>query len=169
MRRFRQASMLLVAACLISGIYGALHNQISYSVSPDYFHAFKFVQFQLPFFVRDRIGASIVGFLASWWMGVVVAVPILFFAGNVPPERRVRVCLQAFGIAVATAFVVGLGALAFAMLTIDESHVFPDGWFPMRNIDKAAFVRAGMMHNFSYLGGLLGIVTGCAYARWKRS
>ena len=40
--------LLLAAGCIISGLYGAFHNQISYTVSPDYFHAFKFDQFGIP-------------------------------------------------------------------------------------------------------------------------
>ena len=31
-----------------------------------------------------------------------------------------------------------------------------------------AFVRAGTMHNFSYLGGLLGIITGCVFILLER-
>ena len=34
--------VLFLVACLFAGIYGALHNQISYTVSPEYFTQFKF-------------------------------------------------------------------------------------------------------------------------------
>ena len=47
---------LLIVACLTAGVYGALHNQISYTVSPDYFHAFKFHQFGIPEGLRGRLG-----------------------------------------------------------------------------------------------------------------
>jgi hypothetical protein len=40
--------ILFVLACLFAGIYGALHNQISYSVAPEYFTQFKFIKFQIP-------------------------------------------------------------------------------------------------------------------------
>ena len=53
--------VLLAAACIVAGVYGALHNQISYSVSPEYFFAFKFHQFGIPEHLQNRIGASIVG------------------------------------------------------------------------------------------------------------
>jgi hypothetical protein len=35
----------MAIACLIAGAYGALHNQISYSVASEYFQQFKFIQF----------------------------------------------------------------------------------------------------------------------------
>ena len=59
-----------------AGGYGAVHNHISYTVSPDYFHAFKFHQFGIPPELRGRVGASIVGWHASWWMGLFVGIPV---------------------------------------------------------------------------------------------
>ena len=47
--------VLLAAGCLNAGVYGALHNQISFTVSPDYFFAFKFRQFGIPEEFRDRL------------------------------------------------------------------------------------------------------------------
>jgi hypothetical protein len=161
--------LLLAAACLIAGVYGALHNQISYTVSPDYFHAFKFQQFQIAPRYHDRLGASIVGFLASWWMGVLVGAPILFVGLKLPDARSyVRHCLIAFGVVAITALVVGFGALAWGMFAITETNL-PDFGYPLRVADRVAFARAGVMHNFSYLGGFLGIVTGIAYLLFQRS
>ena len=62
--------VLLMVGCLFAGLYGIIHNQISYTVSPEYFHAFKFQQFNIPPSLQNRIGASIVGWGASWWMGL---------------------------------------------------------------------------------------------------
>jgi len=42
MRKLALFPFLLAAGCGISGLYGAAHDQISYSISPDYFHALKF-------------------------------------------------------------------------------------------------------------------------------
>ena len=49
---------LLVLGCLIAGAYGTLHDQVSYAVSPDYFHAFKFIQFQISPHLHDRLGGG---------------------------------------------------------------------------------------------------------------
>lgn len=155
--------VLLVAACLTAGLYGALHNQISYSVSPDYFHAFKFHQFGIPEQLRGRVGASIVGWHASWWMGLFIGVPVLL-VGLILPGWKVYLsrCLIAFAVVAGTALLVGLGALACAYVTISEATL-PGYWYPEQVADKVAFARAGTMHNFSYLGGFLGIVTGSLY------
>jgi hypothetical protein len=155
--------VLLAAACLIAGLYGALHNQISYTVSPDYFHALKFQQFDIPEHLQGRQGASIVGWYASWWMGLVIGIPVLL-VGLILPRWQAYLsrCLIAFALVAATALLFGLGALLYAYLTISEASLSGYG-FPAEVADKVAFIRAGTMHNFSYLGGLVGIVTGCVY------
>lgn len=155
--------VLLIAGCLISGLYGALHNQISYSVSPDYFHAFKFHQFGIPEGLDNRIGASIVGWRASWWMGVIIGVPVLL-VGLVMPDARSYLTrsLIAFAVVAITALITGLGALACASSSITASNL-PGYWYPEAVIDQVAFARAGTMHNFSYLGGFLGVITGSLY------
>ena len=79
--------LLLVVGCLTAGLFGALHDQVSYSVSPDYFHAFKFHQFQIPPHLHNRVGAAIVGWRASWWMGPIIGVPLLT-AGLLLPDWR---------------------------------------------------------------------------------
>lgn len=55
MAKFALLPVLLAAGCLISGVYGALHDQISYTVSPEYFHAFKFRQFAIPPELQNRL------------------------------------------------------------------------------------------------------------------
>jgi MFS family permease len=155
--------VLLIAACVIAGLYGALHDQISYTVSPDYYYGFKFHQFDIPENLQGRIGAAIVGWYASWWMGIFIGVPILIVGLILPGWRMyLKYCLMALAVVAATALLVGLGALVYASLTITETSL-PRYWYPGQIADKVAFARAGTMHNFSYLGGFLGIITGSVY------
>jgi hypothetical protein len=56
---------------VIAGLYGAVHDQISYSISPEYFTKMKFEQFSYADFgFPPRVCASEVGFLATWWVGL---------------------------------------------------------------------------------------------------
>jgi MFS family permease len=146
--------VLLAAACLTAGLYGALHNQISYTVAPDYFHDRKFRQFQIPEHLHDRRGAALVGWYASWWMGVFIGIPLLVVGLILPGWKAYAVhCLLAFAVVAATALIVGLAALVHATCTIHHPYF-----------------RAGQMHDSSYLGGFLGILTGSAYlvVQWLR-
>ena len=159
--------VLFVVACLFAGVYGAIHNQISYTVSPEYFTKFKFHQFGLIHF-QDRLGAAIVGWSAAWWMGIVIGVVLiplgLVIRGN---ANYFWSMIRAFGIVALTTLIVGLVALSIAFVIVDPETV---GEFTRYNnaIDNdAAFVRAGTMHNFSYLGGIAGIITG-AFAIFRQ-
>src|SRR5713226_9438669 len=75
LKRLLVYGLLVVLAVLVAGLYGVVHNQISYTVSPEYFTKFKFRQFGLvdtP--LPGRVRASMVGFLASWWIGIPIGV-----------------------------------------------------------------------------------------------
>lgn len=63
--------LFLPAAMLVAGLFGIIHDEISYSVSNEFFTKFKFIQFRLlDTNLSDRFRAGQVGFLASWWMGI---------------------------------------------------------------------------------------------------
>ena len=152
--------VLFVVAGVFAGLYGAVHNQISYTVSPEYFTKFKFHQFGLIHF-QDRLGAAFVGWNAAWWMGIVIGIVLiplgLMIRGN---ANYFWSMIRTFGIVALTTLIVGLVALSISFVIVDPATV---GEFTRYNneIDNdAAFVRAGTMHNFSYLGGLVGIITG---------
>jgi len=147
--------LLFAAALVWAGLYGALHDQISYTIGPDYFHRFKFEQFQIPERLHNRIGAFIVGWQASWWMGYYIALPVLLLALLLPTARAyLTASVQAFAVVTGTAFLVGLGGLVYATI-----------------MNEPPFDRVGIMHDFSYLGGYLGIVTGSTFIlfKWARS
>ena len=68
--------------------------------------------------------------------------------------------IRTFGIVALTTLIVGLVALSISFVIVDPETV---GEFTRYNneIDNdAAFARAGTMHNVSYFGGLVGIITG---------
>jgi hypothetical protein len=172
MAKLALVPLLLALGCLVAGLYGALHDQVSFTASPDYFFAFKFHQFEIPAHLQNRLGAGIVGFLATWWMGAIIGVPILAMGLLFSDARAyARHCLAAFAVVAATALAVGFGALAIAWFTLTADNL-PAFWFPDGVEDRVAFARVGVMHNFSYLGGFLGIVTGLVYlalARWRET
>src|SRR3982751_3444371 len=71
LKKFGVFLLIVVIAMFVTGLYGIVHNQVSYTVAPEYFTKFKFRQFgftDIP--LPERVRASMVGFLASWWMGI---------------------------------------------------------------------------------------------------
>jgi hypothetical protein len=155
--------VLLAAGCVLSGLYGALHDQLSYSLSRDYFHRFKFQQFRIRARLHNRLGAALVGWYATWWMGLFLGVPVLSLGLFLPDARSYLThCLVAFAVVASTALVTGLVGLARARRNITAAPDWP--WmFPEGVTDRVGFARVGVMHCWSYLGGLLGAFTALAY------
>jgi hypothetical protein len=152
--------VLIAIACLLAGTYGALHNQVSYTVSPEYFTQYKFHQFRIQT-VPHRLGAAIVGWNAAWWMGIVIGI-VLIPAGLGVPGRSnyFWTMIRAFGVVIGTTVAVGFLALAAAYLFLDAENVGEISRFGHAIENDVAFARAGTMHNCSYLGGLVGILSG---------
>jgi hypothetical protein len=150
--------IVVLLAIVVCATFGALHNQVSYTVSPDYFHAFKFYQFEVAEPLRNRWGASLVGVGASWWMGVplglVLGIPTLL-----QPTRRGFVRATVLSIVTMLAVTMATGAiglvLADSLVEAPARLEIYEG-VPVQN--PAAFWRAGSMHNFSYLGAAVGLV-----------
>ena len=160
MHNFVLLPLLVLLACLLAGLYGALHDQVSYSISPEYFSTFKFDQFEVPHHLRGRWGVAMVGWMASWWMGVFIGIPLGTVA-LILPERKAYL-----GHGMIACGVVMLTALAFAAVgqaerTTDEER--GRYWVPASVTDVDAFHRVGKMHERSYQGGYTGLATGAAY------
>lgn len=169
MPKFLLVPVLFALACLFAGLYGALHDQVSYTVSSEYFTRFKFHQFGMPDTISNRLGAALVGWQASWWMGVVIGVVLI------PPGLVIRgarqyfvTMIRTFGIVALTTLAVGLIALLVAFMTVNEGNAGEFTTYGNKIVNDVAFARAGTMHNFSYLGGLIGIVTGAGAIYYER-
>jgi hypothetical protein len=161
--------VLLVLAMAVAGGYGSVHNQISYTVSEEYFTHFKFQQFRIDPQYHNRLGAAAVGFRASWWMGI----PIGLVLGAMSWLhdgflRMVREGLIAFGVVATTALTVGALGLGYGLVaTADKPELFHRNW--TRIAHRRAFSCAGAMHNASYLGGGLGMLVGATWMIRRRA
>ena len=66
-RNVRRILPYLLFGALLGGLYGMLHDQISYTISREYFTDFKFHQFRYAdFHLPERLYVGIIGFLATW-------------------------------------------------------------------------------------------------------
>ncbi len=149
----------LLISCLYAGIFGMLHNQISYTISPDYFHGFKFRQFDIPEALQNRLGASLVGWYASWWMGLPLGM-IQFLVGLIHPQTD-RFLINY----VKTANLMIVVTFAFSLLGILVGLWVAGGmedYLPVR-MRKYWFWVCGTMHDFTYLGGAVALFVGAAY------
>ncbi|MBL8001938.1 MAG: hypothetical protein JNL05_08250 [Flavobacteriales bacterium] len=159
----------LVALPLLAGLYGALHDQLSFTIAPEYFTRFKYDQFgfEPQWFGGHRPTVAVIGFLATWWVGALIAlflVPLgLVFKDT---ERMRKEIVRATMITLGTAAVCALLGLAYGWYLLDT---VPNGWYlPPGLEDPHAFLAVGSMHNFSYAGGALGLCLAVTVMVWRR-
>jgi hypothetical protein len=144
----------------MAGVYGFLHDQLSYTVSPEYFTQLKFEQFNISALMHNRIGAGIVGIKATWWMGLVIGIIIIPIGLIIPNWKNyLRVLAWTFVYITATALLVGVIALIYGLIKYNINNL-PNFNIPNGVEDKIKFCVVGNMHNFSYIGGLFGIIVG---------
>ncbi|GHU28396.1 hypothetical protein FACS1894172_00870 [Spirochaetia bacterium] len=160
--------LLFVISCVMAGLYGFLHDQISWTLSPEYFTQLKFQQFFIPELFHNRLGAGIVGILATWWMGLVIGI-VLIPVGLVIPgwKNYLTGMIKVLGIVALTALLIGTGALIYGLLNY-RIDTMPRFSTPVGVNDPVRFSVVGTMHNFSYLGGIVGIVTGIVAIFFER-
>lgn len=81
-------------------------------------------------------------------------------------SRMLRVSLKAMGVAVSTTLLVGLCGLLFGFFItragVDRANY--THWFvPADVVDLRNYICVGYMHNASYIGGVLSILTAWIY------
>ncbi len=171
--------LILIIAPFLGGIYGIIHDQVTYSISNEYYTKFKFIQFGLNNWglgrnigtlntpelqlQNPRLGAAIVGFLATWWVGMIIGV-VLGLVGLIHKNgtKMFRVTIKAFLITIVIGLIIGLIGLIYGKLILANSSL---NWhFPANLKNKANFIMVGSMHNFSYIGGLIGLIVSIIYS-----
>ncbi len=85
---------------VIAAVYGIVHDQITYSISPEYFTRLKFIQFHYADFgLPRRVFVAEVGVLATWWAGFIAG---WFIARKTvrcfPPKIAMQRSLEGFGV-----------------------------------------------------------------------
>lgn len=151
-----------IVGALIAGLYGVIHDQVTFTLGPEYFTRFKFQQFAwADLGWGDRAFVGCIGFLATWWVGLIVG---WIVARRVVPHRPRREAWRLIGRGFAIVFASGFlaGVLGFLYGLWREAGGDYSGWegtlAAYRVADPWPFLRVGFIHNAGYLGGLVGLI-----------
>ena len=151
---------IAILGALVAGFYGVLHDQVTYSISHEYFTKLKFNQFHaVNFGFPVRVFVSEVGFLATWWVGFFsgwflarIAVPAW------PPKLAIQKCLAAFLIVFLLAFAGGGVGCLLGLRHSDDYFNWIDLCWSLGVTDTRAFVQVAYIHNAGYIGGGAGLL-----------
>ena len=165
-------AMLCYAAlgAVFGGLYGIIHDQVTYSISPEYFTRLKFGQFSYADFgFPPRILVGEIGFLATWWVGFFAAWFLARTAiADLSPEAARRLMFRGFAIVFTSAFAAALLGAVLGKHRVANPDLSPWDAFQteLGIIDLPAFVRVAYIHNAGYLGGLIGLIAAICYV-WR--
>src|SRR5690606_4316732 len=156
--------LIVIISVFLASIYGIIHNQISYSISTEYFTKFKFEQFGFVEYGLDtpRITAGLIGIWSTWWFGFLIGL-VNGIVGLFQPTSKIM-WKSAFGAIIRTLIIaIGFGIIGFLVGKFIISNLNTTWNIPADLTDQKRFLTAGTMHNFSYLGGIIGLIYGIIY------
>lgn len=181
MHKFLAFILILIIAPILGSIYGIIHDQITYTISTEYYTKFKFIQFGLENLGENigtdinpeiqlknpRLGAGIVGLMATWWVGMFIGI-ILAIVGLTHRNGKEMFIstIKAFILTVIIALFTGFfGFIYGKIFSINNTSSL---YLPKNTINIDNFIIVGSIHNFSYLGGLIGLIIGIVYSFKQR-
>jgi hypothetical protein len=152
----------IIMAVVCSVAYGILNDQITATLSPEYFSVFKLRQYT-PVFERigmtdepTRAQAVVIGALATWWYGLFLGV-VLGFSGLVgrgAPLSTTRY-LRTIAQIMAATLAVSILSAAIAYLAAPMINLSPTRWPFLRGVQNARGTFAiGWWHYGAYLAAL---------------
>lgn len=156
-------AMLTLAGTLIAGCFGIVHDQVTYTISPEYFTRMKFDQFKSwDFGFPRRVFVAEIGFLATWWVGLIGA----WFLGRLAvwkfhhPSRAV---LRALAFVMLVAMISGISGFLLGDRIARSVAGWEESLASIKVEDVVAFNRVAGIHTGSYLGALVGWILAMAW------
>ena len=163
--------VFIFISTIVASTYGVIHDQISYTLSEEYFTKFKFLQFNLPWaYAQPRIGAACVGALASWWMGTILSSLLGVYGFFFPNwQKMLSALIEALVVVIFVSVLSGVLGLAYGYLKINaDTYVMYENYVWGGVTNPVQFLRVGFMHNSSYVGGFTGFLFGVVYLHFAK-
>jgi hypothetical protein len=152
----RKAAGLALAGAIIAGCFGIIHDQITYTISPEYFTRMKFDQFRwADFGFPKRVFVAEIGFLATWWVGLVASWFLARLALPKFKSPQTRVIKAVVYISAITTLFSVTGYLIGPWL-FGSRPGWCEGLQEMGVGNPRAFHQVAGVHLASYVGALIG-------------
>ncbi len=163
MRKSGVLSTTIFLSVVLAGMYGILHDQVTASISEEYFTRLKFPQFRLSPDVPFRTGVSLIGFYATWWMGGLIGLVLgligfLLYPDHVSMRKSL---LRALLLVAGITLLFSIGGYCYGHFYLTGHGV--SWWMPENLQDKNSYIITGSIHNSSYAGGLCGLLIAVIY------
>jgi hypothetical protein len=173
MRKVATFLLIVLVAIVIACLYGVGHDQVTYTISPEYYTKFKFIQFNLAdsiaaqHMTQPRSAVVMVGVKATWWLGFYIGVIIagfaLFFRNR---DTMFASAMQSLGIIFLVAIISGVIGGFYGRDVLARQGA--GGGVAVNVVHRADFITVGSIHNFSYLGAAVGLLAAIVFLLIKQ-
>jgi len=167
---------IMVLSCAIAGTYGIINDYFLYKFCPEFFTGFKFIEYGVATDTASGTESYLiniikVGLMASWWMGLIIGTILGVVSLPIPVQKTMFSTLfMAMGITIVITFFASMAGLAYGWLSFSEADIKTSVLFngqkdlvmPMR------FLMCFNMHNFSYVGAVIGMLAGSIFIIRKK-
>jgi hypothetical protein len=156
---------IIVISIIISVIYGITHDFITSKISPEFYTKLTFFNFGiLDDYSREFDGnwtfALIwVGFFSTWWFGLLTGL-ILGIVGMKYSEEKKLLNKTLKSILIVIGITILFGFAGYGIAELNPSEIITNYNFPFEIEHKAEFNKVAKIHNFSYIGGIVGLIIG---------
>ncbi len=153
--------LLILLATALGAFYGAVYEQLTYTISNEFFTKMRFLKFGIEGDINERWEVAKIGIYYTWKVGLVIGI-LLSLVGLLHSSNKKMffVTLQSFAIVVATSMAFLLIALVFSKPTIETA-------IEINVVNKAAFNKVLSMNNYTYVGGVIGMFIGIGWQVMK--
>jgi len=166
MKKIITLLLIVICASLAAGSYGALHDMITYRISPEYYTYYKFIEFGLTESYDQKVSnpllfAAASGFLATWWIGGIIGLIIgglvLAFSDSTNKQIIIISSINTAIIFAASSCCGLIGWLWGIYLSgADEALYIHDVLLQADEVKCMTMVS--YIHSFGYIGSAIGFV-----------
>ncbi|MCO6164060.1 hypothetical protein [Flavobacterium sp. NRK F7] len=160
MRKVLNFFLIIFYSIFIAGLYGILHDQITYSISNEYYTLFKFEQFGINNWnlSNERLKVGIIGYLATWWVGLILGVIYAIISLFHDSKKTLKITLNSIFLNIGITFIFGILGFIYGFLFLNAEKI---NWYiPEQTENIQSFINVGSIHNFGYIGGFVGLIFG---------
>ena len=163
MRKIGILLLTIIISAVLAALYGAIHDQITYSISSEYFTVFKFDQFGFLDWGNNnpRLTTALIGILATWWVGLYIGI-VQGLVGLIHQNHKLMFRYVMNAIFITLGITVLFGIFGFIAGKLD-AETYKNCCFPYEIKNGKSFKIVGSIHNYGYVGGEIGAFIGVAY------
>lgn len=170
MRKYGILTQTIFFSIILAGIFGIIHDQTTFSICPEYFTKFKYRQFNFTAedFGSDRLTVAAIGFLATWWVGMFMGIVLGFTSLLLKDSNMMKsVVIKSLQIIFLITILFSFLGFIYGRYYLTQKGV--DWRLPGDLNDLKGFITVGSIHNFSFIGGIAGLVAATSFIFIKRS